>query len=153
MSLAPDQEYIKDKFIDFLSSNTHVMGIQGYGGQGKTYLISHLIGIVENANAIRDSLGEANPFSTRKSMPIHLTATTNQAVNVLSAETKQDAVTVFNLLGLYPKFMPDSRDTSKYKRKRDNLLEYNSIVFIDEASYLDRDIYFSHIIPMCIYHQ
>jgi len=144
MSLKPDQEEIKNKFLEFLRTPAiKAMGIQGYGGQGKTYLITHLIDVVNKSNEIAKKV---DAFHVNKE--VILTATTNKAVEVLQEETNGNAMTVYNLFGLYPTPKYDRQTPSLYKRKRQHNLPRNSIVFIDEASYEDEDLYFNHIKPI-----
>lgn len=149
MSLAPDQEYIKDKFKDFLADPTiNSMGIQGYGGQGKTYLITYLLKLVRNADEVRKAIDAFNTDT-----PIMLTATTNQATTVLENEVNEQCRTVYNLFGLYPIPKYFKTNGSKYKRKKTNDLTKGALIFIDESSYLDEDLYINHILPMAKEHK
>jgi hypothetical protein len=112
---AKDSLYLTDHFI--VTHNTH--------------LVSKLLENIPKYFATQKLI---NP--EYEEMFVELTATTNKAAEALQEQVHQPVKTIFNLLGLVVR--TDYETNSKSLGvKRGTSKVYNSIIFIDEASYAD----------------
>lgn len=130
--LTKDQQEAFNSIFQFIADpDEHVFVLEGYAGTGKSYLVSK---VLENIPKY---------FATQKlitpeyeEMCVELTATTNKAAEALHEQTQYPVRTIFSLLGL--------RVNTDYSTGKTNIAlkhgvskVYNSIIFIDEASYAD----------------
>lgn len=132
--LNENQDKALDEIITWLSDpNSTQHCLIGYAGTGKSYLVSHLISFLAEADS-----GDR----------VCLTAPTNKAVKVLDElRTGCDTSTLHTLLGLRPKI---NEYTGKQYFERDYTLsnspdkmsieDYNLIV-VDEAGMINSDLY------------
>lgn len=132
--LNPNQEQALDEIIDWLAHpNSTQHCLIGYAGTGKSYLVSHLISFLAEADS-----GDR----------VCLTAPTNKAVKVLDElRTGCDTSTLHTLLGLKPKI---NDYTGKQYFERDYTLSnspdkmsidnYNLII-VDEAGMINSELY------------
>jgi hypothetical protein len=126
------QQAAADGFFQFLFSDAKELCISGPGGVGKTYLMGYLI-------------DEILPryFETCKMMGIEaefdevvMTATTNQAAEVLGLATSRPAQTVHSFLHL--KVTDDfSTGRSLLSKTNEWVVHQRKIIFCDEASMVD----------------
>lgn len=128
-TLSPDQERAWLEITQFAAqkgSGHMEHALSGSAGTGKSYLISRLV-----------------PYLEESGHSIHLTATTNQAAEVISRMSSsydgEPAGTIHSLLGLQP---VDNYETGKtdLKQVRESKVSHNSIVICDEASMAQRDL-------------
>ena len=132
--LSPSQQAVVDYFPHFLMSGDRELTISGFAGSGKTFLVQYLVDISDSMQKFCNALDDETPY--RK---MFFTATTNKAAGVLQNMLGQETSTIHSLLGLKVK--------NNYKTgaqelvptdKEENLT--NSIVFIDEASMINREL-------------
>ena len=130
--LTKDQQEAFNSIFQFIADpNEHVFVLEGYAGTGKSYLVSK---VLENIPKYFATQTLINPEYVE--MVVELTATTNKAAEALQEQVHQPVKTIFSLLGLVVR--TDYETNSKSLGvKRGTLKVYNSIVFIDEASYAD----------------
>jgi len=132
--LSPSQQLVVDEFPDFLLSDDTYMTISGFAGSGKTFLVKYLAEIVEHNIKLIKVLAPNVP-----KREIHFTATTNKAAAVLKFMLSKEVSTIHSLLGLK---VINNYTTGAVKLKQDcdgkNL--NNTVVFIDEASMINRQL-------------
>lgn len=110
--------------------------ISGPAGTGKTFLMRHLTDTT--MQLYRDACLLGNLDQMYKS--IQMTATTNKAAEVLSQAIQQPASTVHSFLKL--RVQNDySTGKSILKRAKTHKIITNTIIFIDECSFIDTDLY------------
>ena len=130
--LTKDQQEAFNSIFQFIADpNEHVFVLEGYAGTGKGYLVSK---VLENIPKYFATQKLINP--EYEEMCVELTATTNKAAEALHEQTQYPVRTIFSLLGL--------RVNTDYSTGKTNIAlkhgvskVYNSIIFIDEASYAD----------------
>ncbi len=152
-----DQENALKEFAGFLDSDEKYMVIQGKSGTGKTTLTHALIRVAENHEKVKDlicgsddnspkknfiNLGDATGFATGF-YRVQLTATTNQAVKVLSELSSLNARTIHSYMGVVPRSDFKTGKTHLAKTANYNTKQ-NVLLFIDEYSMID-DILFKLI--------
>ena len=133
--LTTDQQKAKDAFVNFLlDPHERVFVLKGYSGTGKSTLTGHLI---EGAPAIFKSMKLIDPGF--KDFDIQLTATTNKAAENLAFISGMDVPTIHSYLGLLVRkdFMNNESFLSRKKNSPDL---YRKLLFVDEASYIDRQL-------------
>lgn len=130
--LTKDQQEAFNSVFQFIADpNEHVFVLEGYAGTGKSYLVSK---VLENIPKYFATQKLINP--EYEEMCVELTATTNKAAEALQEQVHQPVKTIFNLLGLVVRTDYETNSKSlSVKRGIDKV--YNSIIFIDEASYAD----------------
>lgn len=134
--LSPSQQFIVDAFPNFLLSDAPCMVISGAAGTGKTFLVQQL---TELAPAQEKIVRMLDP--TIKRRRFYYTATTNKAAEVLRGTLNKPTSTIHKLLGL--------RVRNDYKTGKQVLIPSrttgasltNSVVFIDEASMINDELY------------
>lgn len=130
------QQDAADAFFQFLFSTDRQLGISGPGGVGKTYLMGHLIDTIM-----------PRYFDTCKLMNIPpefdevvMTAMTNKAAEQLSQATGRPCSTIHSFLNL--KVQDDyATGKSTITRTRSWKVHEKKIIFIDECSMEDRQLY------------
>jgi hypothetical protein len=128
------QQEALDAFIEFINSEDPWMVISGFAGSGKTFLVKHMADVAVNVLQLHGILDKYYRAPT-----IQFTATTNKAAAVLSEMLGQKVTTIHSLLGL--------KVVNNYKTGAQKLESHgkaiktpNSIVFIDEASMVNREL-------------
>jgi nucleoside-triphosphatase THEP1 len=139
LTLSPDQQYASTVFTDFLlAPDAKYMVIQGDSGSGKSTLVKHLLDSMEARMKLYTILLGSKEGTTDFS--IELTATTNKAAGVLAEVTGRPCGTIYSLLGLTPWQNYETGET-EFKRGRNSQDIYNSLIVIDEASFINNDLF------------
>jgi exodeoxyribonuclease V len=136
MELNEGQAAVADAIFDFLLTKDKEFIISGPAGTGKTFLMKHVM------STIMKQYEEACVLMgiPQTIFGIELTATTNQATEVLQQSTGFPARTVHSFLNL--KVTPDPRSTqSKIAKTPKWEVHRNTLIFIDEASMVDKTLY------------
>lgn len=118
----------------FMDPMENVMCLKGWSGTGKSTLVQYILLMIPKLN---DMIKLLDP--DYKPMDICLTATTNPAAEALftSIDMMMETSTVHSKLGLLPlKDFKTGKSTLVIKRGAEKL--YNTVLFIDEASYIDQ---------------
>lgn len=135
VQLSEDQQKALQEFYLFYTSTTeNVFVIAGNAGCGKTTLVNN---IIKNLPKFVQSCKLLN--ASVKEYGIYLTATTNKAADNLRELTnypRNDVTTIHSLLGLVVKTDYQS-NKSIVTRKSKHTYVSHSLIFIDEASYID----------------
>lgn len=136
LQLTQDQQNAADTFFRFLNADEAVFVLSGGAGVGKTFLMGHICNDV--MKLYKDScklLGTKQKYNR-----VDFTATTNKAAEVLERSVGQFVQTIHSYLGL--KVVENHRTgetnlekTGAYSQKK------NRILFIDESSMIDHDLY------------
>lgn len=134
--LNQDQQLAADGFFKFLLSSDEELIISGPGGTGKTFLMGHLIDKILPEYFNTCTMLGIDPKYTN----VVMTATTNKAAEVLSLATKKDTCTIHSLLNLKVIEDINSGRTLLQKTRNWKIIE-NTIIFIDECSMIDSDLY------------
>ena len=132
MNLTTDQEKALIEINNFIldkDSKYHVLA--GFAGTGKSTVIKELVDTFSaTEKAYKLLTGKECPYELR------LTATTNQAANVLSKITKKQVRTIHSLLNLRIKTINfEKRLVGGYGNPLNNIF-----VVIDEASFLNNEV-------------
>jgi hypothetical protein len=133
--LTEGQEKAMQAFFEFIRApHERVFVLSGYAGCGKTTLVTEILNRLPKYFKTIQLINEEF-----EAPPIWLSATTNKAAENLASITKQGVSTIHSLLSL--------RVRTDYKTGKTTLSPTresgvdNAIVFIDEASYIDRDLF------------
>lgn len=133
--LSEDQAKAKSAFVDFLlDPNERVFVLKGYSGTGKSTLTGHLIETVPNIFKTARLLDPSF-----KEYEIDLTATTNKAAENLAFISGMFVSTIHSYLGLIIRKDFKTGETFLSRKKNSPDL-YRKLLFIDEASFIDRDL-------------
>lgn len=133
--LTQDQETAKKAFVDFLlDPHERMFVLKGYSGTGKSTLTGHLLECVPNifktAKLIDPSF---------KDYEVQLTATTNKAAENLGFISGQYVSTIHSYLGLM--IRKDLKNGESFlSRKKNSPDLYRKLLFIDEASFIDKEL-------------
>lgn len=132
-----EQEAAADAFFQFLFSKDKEFNISGPGGTGKTFLMGHLIDeVMVRYHDTCKMMGIPPTFTE-----VVMTATTNKAAEVLSLATGRPTDTIHSFLNL--KVTEDFKTgRTKLTKTRSWVVHENKIVFVDECSMIDSDLYF-----------
>lgn len=134
--LSTGQQDAYEAFTRFiLDPHDGVLVIEGYAGTGKTTLVKHLL---EQLPKLLKTSKLINPDHYRH-WDVKLTATTNQAADAFTHLTGEDTSTIHSLLGLRVHKDYRSGKTKLVVRSGAGRVE-QTILFIDEASYIDKDL-------------
>jgi hypothetical protein len=134
--LNDDQQKAVDAVSAFIVGADKEFFLTGGPGVGKTFTTRELATILPSIlKAYNVSMGKKNT-----NMDLVLTSTTNKAAAVLSEHTGLRAVTIHSFLNVIPDTdyttgKTNLRRTSNYR------VHTNCMIFIDEASMIDRDLY------------
>ena len=132
--LTKGQEEAMEKFMAFLLDPLETMFVlSGYAGTGKSTLVKYLL---DSVPSILKTLSLIDP--TRKNMGIQLTATTNKAADVLGQMVGDIVPTIHSYLGL--SVYTDYKTGVTSLKDRAGIEIYNTLVFIDEASFVDKEL-------------
>ncbi len=134
IQLTQGQQAAFDDFAQFIMDPTQpVFVLEGYSGTGKSTLTKTLIQelpkIMKTARLIHPSLQDRE---------VVLTATTNKAAEALEGLAGRSVGTIHSFLGL--RVQTDYRTGETQLLPRTNEIKHDSIVFIDEASYVDSQL-------------
>lgn len=132
--LTTDQQAALDAFIKFLTNPMEpVFVLSGYSGTGKSTLVKEIVNrysqLMQSAKLIDPSI---------KILNVVLTATTNKAAESLTHVTGEPVSTIHSFLGLAVKTDFETGKTQLVCRTKE--IKYDSLIFIDEASYVDRQL-------------
>lgn len=132
--LTSDQNNALDRFYQFLGDPSEtVFVLEGYSGCGKSTLVSIML---DRIPGYMKTLRLIDPST--KELPVVLTATTNKAAENLAHITGQEVRTIHSYLGLR---VDQNFQTGITKLvPRNATIQTDTIVFIDEASKVDRDL-------------
>lgn len=135
ITLTDDQQAGFDAFTTFIMDpSKSVFVLAGYSGTGKSTLVRTLLTQLDN---LIKTIRLVNPKQPQYS--VLLTATTNKAAETLSRVVGEPVSTIHSALGLRVQTDYSTRQT-RLVPKRGHECPTNSILFIDEASYIDRDL-------------
>lgn len=130
------QEAVAREFFDFLNNpDASEFNISGPGGTGKTFLMSHLIDDTMPAYMDTCSLMGTKPLYNE----VVMTATTNKAAEVLAQATGRPTSTYHSFQGLIVK-NDFGTGESRVVPSKSFAIKRNKIIFIDEASMIDRQL-------------
>lgn len=135
ITLTPDQQDAKDKFLQFLLSKEKEFYLFGPAGSGKSFLIKHLGELVQSVEYenIRKMLGlKAEIWN------VTYTATTNKAAAILSEFLRIEVHTIYHYFGI--------KVEEDFKKGTTNLtrdfcakdVKNETVCFIDECSLLSQ---------------
>ena len=134
--LSPSQLRVRDAFDKFLfDPDEHEFIVSGKSGSGKSFLIRYLADIAEGTGKLMHTL------TGERASKIHLTATTHKAAYVLSEKMQGEyqTRTIHNLLGLVVKNDYSTGKSRAVRSERSQIVK-DRIVFVDEASMINRDL-------------
>lgn len=135
MILTKDQEAAKEAFYAFLDDPVEtVFVLAGYSGTGKTTLVKNLI---DGWDGYRKLSKIVDPDDN--SMQIKLTATTNKAAENFAFITGKECPTIHSFLGL--RVVKNYETNQTYLKQKHNHYVEPCILLIDEASYIDSDLF------------
>ncbi|MCM2973761.1 ATP-dependent DNA helicase [Larsenimonas suaedae] len=137
-TLSADQTAAFEAFCAFyLDPNESEFVLCGYSGTGKTTLTRYILDNIPRLEGLREIV---MPNSPR--LEVALTATTNKAAENFGQITGQKVQTIHRLLRLILKTDYETRKSQLRIREEDvhdrSNLPHNQLIFIDEASYIDR---------------
>lgn len=134
-TLTQDQQSAMDAFQSFLMDPLEtVFVLSGYSGCGKSTLVKTLL---DRIPAMMKAARLINP--SQKDYAIELTATTNKAAENLSQITGSSAGTIHSFLELRLDTNYMTGESKLIPRSKGNVFE-NYLLFIDEASYVDKPL-------------
>lgn len=134
-NLNQGQQAAADGFFAFLFEQHNEIIISGPGGVGKTYLMGYLIdNIMPRYLHSCELMGVKPEYQT-----VIMTATTNKAAEVLGVQTNRPTQTIQSFLKLIVKDNY-ANGTSTLSKARGWDIHKNVIIFIDEASMIDRQL-------------
>lgn len=129
------QQEAADGFFQFLFDKSSEIVISGPGGVGKTYWMGYMIDEILPRYFKTCELMGIKP----QLKDVVMTATTNKAAEVLGIATGRPASTIHSFLGL--KVQDDYKTgESNLTKTREWRIHHNMIIFIDEASMIDRKL-------------
>ncbi len=124
------QAAVADAFLGFLVTDEPRFTLSGGAGVGKTTLVNHLLGSMNDYNAVLEVIG-------RKGLSeIILSATTNKAAEVVAKATGRDAGTIHSTMGLVIE-NDFSNGRTKIKKGGRHRIIHNALIVVDEASMAD----------------
>lgn len=135
ITLTPDQQNALEKFTHFLADPAEqVFVLEGYSGTGKTTLVKTLL---DQLPSLLKAIKLINPSARR--YDVELTATTNKAAENFGMITGMDVRTIHSFLGLRVQTDYET-NTTKLVPSSKNGFKEGILLFIDEASYIDKDL-------------
>lgn len=136
ITLSQDQQAALDKFVSFITDpHETVFVLKGYSGTGKTTLIRTLI---DRLPQFQKTAKLINP--NFKEFPVELTATTNKAAENFGFITGGTVLTIHSYLGLRVNTDYKTGETTLNPTKKSFNIPEGVLLFIDEASYIDRNL-------------
>lgn len=135
ITLTNDQQTALEAFTAFLVDPTEpVFVLSGYSGTGKSTLTKVILEQYQKILKLGSILN-----NKVRDLDVVLTATTNKAAEALSQATGINAVTIHSFLGLRVQTDFETKKTKLVPRNMRDIKE-NHLIFIDEASYIDRQL-------------
>lgn len=136
LQLNEGQSLASEGFFKFLLGPEKELNISGPGGVGKTFTMGYMIDeILPRYYDTCQLMGVAPEYTS-----VHMTATTNKAAEVLGIQTGRPASTVHSFFGL--KVYDDyATGESKVTKSNNWTVHQGIILFIDEASMIDSQLY------------
>ena len=135
ITLTTDQQAALESFSSFLIDPTEpVFVLSGYSGTGKSTLTKVILEQYQKVLKLGSAIN-----NRVKEMEVALTATTNKAAESLSHVTGMEAVTIHSFLGLRVVKDHETKSSTLVPRNWNNIVE-DTLIFIDEASYVDRNL-------------
>ena len=135
ITLTPDQQNALEQFTQFLTDpSEQVFVLEGYSGTGKTTLVKTLL---DQLPKLMKAARLINPSVQR--YDVELTATTNKAAENFGMITGMDVRTIHSFLGLRVQTDYETNTTKLVPSSKNGFKEGN-LLFIDEASYIDKDL-------------
>lgn len=135
ITLTPDQQNALEQFTQFLTDpSEQVFVLEGYSGTGKTTLVKTLL---DQLPKLMKAARLINPSVRR--YDVELTATTNKAAENFGMITGMDVRTIHSFLGLRVQTDYETNTTKLVPSNKNGFKEGN-LLFIDEASYIDKDL-------------
>jgi energy-coupling factor transporter ATP-binding protein EcfA2 len=132
--LTVGQQAALDAIYKFLLDPVEVVFVlAGYSGCGKSTLVKTLL---DKLPSFWKTISLINPDA--RDYTVELTATTNKAAENLALITGQPVSTIYSFLGLRVNTDFRTGKTTLIPRNQD--LQENYLLFIDEASYIDHDL-------------
>ena len=132
--LTPDQQGAINAFCTFLADPIEtVFVLKGYSGTGKTTLVHTLM---DRLPDLMKTIRLINPNT--KEYAIELTATTNKAAEAFAGLVHYPVSTIHSFLGLRVETNHETGQTHLIPRS--NALIEGRLIFIDEASYIDKQL-------------
>lgn len=136
IQLTPDQKVAMAKFWKFYRDpNEVVFVLGGFSGCGKSTLVTIILDQIEK---ISKALTLINP--KYRAPIVELTATTNKAAENLAQITGMDVKTIHSVMGLRVNTDYVTGKTEIRTSYRPDGRHQGKIFFIDEASFVDRDL-------------
>lgn len=135
-SLNVGQKAAADAFFDFLLTDDKEFIISGPAGVGKTFLMSYIINeTMVHYHKVCELMGMEPQYTE-----VMMTATTNKAADVLGQATGRPTSTIHSFMNLR---VQNDFATGKQllSRTRSWEVHKNKIIFIDECSMIDSDLY------------
>lgn len=133
LTLSPAQQNAYQGFVQWLlAPDSPVFVIKGYSGTGKSTLVKT---IIEQLPKLQKMLKLLDPKA--RDLDLKLTATTNKAAENFSAITGLPCATIHSELGLTVRTNYDTGETN-LMIKGNAEMKRHTLLFIDEASYIDR---------------
>ena len=134
LTLTPDQQQALRGFQQFLLDPVNtVFVLSGFSGCGKSTLVRT---IIDQLPAFTKVARLIDP--THRALELALTATTNKAAENLARITGDTVRTIHAFLGL--RVQTDFRTGITTLIPRNYNLQENQLIFIDEASYIDKEL-------------
>ena len=134
--LTDDQQVAYTEYVTFLLDPTRsIFVLGGYAGTGKTTLVDKMV------QDIQTTLKTARLLSNKKiDWKVQLTATTNKACEAMQTLNPSHEVrTIQSFLGLRVQTNFKTKETALVTHEG-TTTTHNTIIFIDEASYIDREL-------------
>lgn len=129
--LSDDQQKAEDDMFAFIVDPTQaVFVLSGYAGTGKSTLVKHFLNKLPKAIQLQKLIDPSFDAD------VELTATTNKACEALGQITGEEVKTIHSLLGL--RLQTDFKTGESFLISDKAKTVYHKIIFIDEASFLDR---------------
>lgn len=135
-NLNQDQEKAADAFMDFLFTQDKEFIISGAAGVGKTYLMNYIVdNTLPRYHEMCSILGIEPTYTN-----VVMTATTNKAAEVLGKSINRPTQTVHSFFNL---IVRDDYNTGRsiLKKNKKWKVHENLIIFVDEASMIDSELY------------
>ena len=135
ITLSPQQEQAKQEFMSFLSDDScNDFVLEGFAGTGKSTLVSILLDESPKMLAAIQLITQ-----NHIDWEIICSATTNKAAEVFQTMSGKEVKTVHKTLGL--RLQKDYKNNTTKTIEIDKAYKIrNTLLFIDEASYLDTDL-------------
>jgi len=135
ITLSPQQEQAKQEFMSFLSDDScKDFVLEGFAGTGKSTLVSILLDESPKMLAAIQLITQ-----NHIDWEIICSATTNKAAEVFQTMSGKEVKTVHKTLGLRLHKDYKNNTTKTVEIDREHKIR-NTLLFIDEASYLDTDL-------------